>query len=92
MGELVNLAEYRKKKEEAELREIEDMKDQLAKILEEIKLEESPQWYTHYCDIASVYNPDDYRISLTAQELDGYSEWRGTEEEFSYYADYGEED
>jgi len=88
MGDLVNLAEYRKKKEEEEalkeLKELEEMKNKVGVILADMKVDEA----CFYLPTSGTYDfeysvPDGYNM---------YSEWWGTPEEFSYYPDYGEED
>ena len=88
MGDLVDLAEYRKNKEEEEamreLEELEVLKKKVGVILAEMKADEA---YL-YLPITAPYDfdysiPDSYNAS---------SEWWGTPEEFSYYTEYGEED
>ena len=88
MGDLVNLAEYRKKKEEEaalrEMEELEALKNKVGVILADMKVDEA----YFYLPTSGMYDleysiPDSYNMS---------AEWWGTPEEFSYYPDYGEED
>jgi|APSaa5957512622_1039677.scaffolds.fasta_scaffold236087_2 TATA-binding protein-associated factor Taf7 len=82
MGELIDFAAYKKQKEKEEL---EELKKQVDSLLSQHEQESSPRYSlkdsTDLFSGASIYS-----------NLDGYPEWWGTEEEFSYYPDYGEED
>jgi hypothetical protein len=82
MGELIDFVAYKKQKEEEELK---DLMTQVEFLLSKHPHESSP--YYNFKDSADLF----YGAPIYSN-LDGYSEWWGTEEEFSYYPDHGEED
>jgi len=85
MGELIDFAAYKKQKEEEE---IEDLMKQVEVLMSQYQHEALP--YYKLNDPRNV--GDFYGAPIYPPSLDGYNEWWGTEDEFSYYPDYGEED
>jgi len=88
MGELIDLSEYKKKKEEEDIKELEYLKKQVDALMSQ-----HPPEYLPYYKLDDSYNVGDfYGARIHPPSLDGYSEWWGAEDEFSYCLDYGEED
>lgn len=82
MGELIDFIAYKKQREEQEL---EKLKKQIDSLMSQHEKESLP--YYNLKDSEDLF----YSAPIFPN-LDGYTEWWGTEEEFSYYPDYGEED
>jgi hypothetical protein len=82
MGELIDFAAYKKQKEKEELEDLMKQVELLAS-----KHPPEPLPYYNFKDSENLFHGAPIYPSL-----DGYNEWWGLEEEFSYYPDYGEED